>query len=49
MKRLQEIAAEVHASTVAGPGKRLDAQGGASKPADATAAADGEAVEGLCL
>ena len=49
MKRLQEIATEVHASTVAGPGKRLDAQGGASEPAHATTAADGEAVEGLRL
>ena len=49
MKRLQEIAAEVHASTVAGPEKGVDAQGGASKPVDETTAAEGEFVEGLCL
>lgn len=49
MKRLQEIAAELHASTVAGPENGVDAQGGASKHTDGTTAAEGEFVEGLCL
>ncbi len=48
MERLQEIAAEVHACTMAGSGKGVDAQGSAPETLDATPAAEGKLSKGLC-